>query len=78
MQHTAQPKLSQAETDYLSGKWVPSYYGLKFVVAQRKSDPHASEQDTSVKYATLGEAVAECNRRNAAKVVAYKSEPAHY
>lgn len=69
--------------DYHAGRWVPDYYGTRYVVANKDlrravRDPaHSvhgyeypartwySERDTSVKYATLQEAQAECDRRNA-------------
>jgi hypothetical protein len=53
---------TQVERDYLAGKWVPSYYGNKFTVANRnRSD---GEQDLSFKVTTLIEAKEEAIRRN--------------
>lgn len=56
------------ERDYEEGKWVPSYYGNKFTVAQKKK-PRGGffvdiEQDLSFKVATLAEAQAEADKRN--------------
>lgn len=58
------PQLTQVERDYVDGKWVPSYYGLKFTVARNVPSP-ASDQDRSFIVPTLAEAQAEASRRNA-------------
>jgi hypothetical protein len=56
------------EAEWAAGLWVPSYHGNWFTVANKGGRMHApwghTQTDTSVKYATLAEAQAECGRRN--------------
>lgn len=58
--------LSKVSRDYEAGKWVPSYYGLRYVVGKKTPGPK-SGLDTSTKYETLAGARAEANRRNRSK-----------
>lgn len=51
---------------YEAGKWVPSYCGLVFTVAQRRAGLGTrTEQDLTVRVKTLSEAQKICDQRNA-------------
>jgi hypothetical protein len=54
---------------YENGKWVPSYYGLVFTVAQKRAGMSTrTEQDLIVRVKTLAEAQQICEQRNQPKI----------
>jgi hypothetical protein len=64
--------MERVSMDYEAGKWVPSYYGLKFTVAKKGANipceqngiRFVSECDPTIKVRTLAEAQEVCDGRN--------------